>query len=451
MSENVNTNLVKEDDEISTTDLTETTTTATNASASILCEKTIYELYKELYDYFGDSLCIKLPPVKTDHVFKPIKKETVVTLTDVNSGKTGEELLDEFMEQVRIQEEIDRVRREEERVKQEKLECERKERERIEQIQLAKEQKRLEEDRRKREEAKKRHEAARKQQERIDFDRKRNEDHRRAEDELRRAQEERFRADEERRIVDEERRLLEERQRIMEDKERKRIVEEKKLRRRQPMDKKRLKEEELRRQAEERQHHLRLAEERERQRQVQMREDQEKHGKQKRWLEMSRQEDTARFQLEQELIDVEAHSDGSDEAQDDIDVEEIKSDNSDEKSEEDTPPPILTVKNRISDPKGGVRLTIMKRPRLTMHLGQPSSAEAKPERSSKESKHGKRRKQTRDPESFEYVPFEDISTKQLYSPDTESSSDGQHPKITLKLKVKDPKDDLSSPSRDAFK
>ncbi|BFZ07215.1 hypothetical protein BsWGS_10253 [Bradybaena similaris] len=67
-------------------------------------EKTIVELYMSLYEYFGDSLAHCLPLVETHHVFKPAKKEHLVNLGDENTSKSGEELLDNLMEQIKMEE-----------------------------------------------------------------------------------------------------------------------------------------------------------------------------------------------------------------------------------------------------------------------------------------------------------------------------------------------------------
>ncbi|CAL1527524.1 unnamed protein product [Lymnaea stagnalis] len=110
-------------------------------------EKNAKDIYGELYEYFGDSLAHCLPIVETHHVYKPQKKELLVSLGDHNSGKSGEQLLDNLMEQIKLQEKLEQERRERELLEQkerEKKEREQRARQAIEQM------KREEEERKKR-------------------------------------------------------------------------------------------------------------------------------------------------------------------------------------------------------------------------------------------------------------------------------------------------------------
>ncbi|XP_064600428.1 TAF6-like RNA polymerase II p300/CBP-associated factor-associated factor 65 kDa subunit 6L [Liolophura sinensis] len=77
------------------------------------------DFYKDMYGYFGDSLAMRLPKLNLQHVFKPTKKEALVSLRDKEiDGKTGEDLLENFMQQVRIQQ----IKEAEERKKREERE-----------------------------------------------------------------------------------------------------------------------------------------------------------------------------------------------------------------------------------------------------------------------------------------------------------------------------------------
>ena len=99
-------------------------------------DKSPCAFYNEMYEYFGDSLAMQLPdmPELKCIVFKPTPKEISVSLTDPETSKSGEELLDEFMEQVKIEEEIERKRKEQEKYEKEKRE--REEQARLEKVQL---------------------------------------------------------------------------------------------------------------------------------------------------------------------------------------------------------------------------------------------------------------------------------------------------------------------------
>ncbi|XP_005101899.1 TAF6-like RNA polymerase II p300/CBP-associated factor-associated factor 65 kDa subunit 6L [Aplysia californica] len=107
---------------------TNATVTATKKSP----QKSVFELYKELYEYFGDSLAHCLPVVETHEVFRPMPREERVELGDANTGKSGEELLDNLMEQIYLEEKLEQERKERELVEQ-------KEREKRERQRLARE------------------------------------------------------------------------------------------------------------------------------------------------------------------------------------------------------------------------------------------------------------------------------------------------------------------------
>ncbi|KAL3872699.1 hypothetical protein ACJMK2_035908 [Sinanodonta woodiana] len=130
-----------------------TKSSASSGSVSFF-DKSPSSFYTEMYEYFGDTLVMLLPDVEglKEMVFKPKSKEIIVSLEDRESKKTGEELLDELMIQVRIQEELDRKKREQERIEQEKRKKEEKERlefERRRRAEELKEQERLENEQRK--------------------------------------------------------------------------------------------------------------------------------------------------------------------------------------------------------------------------------------------------------------------------------------------------------------
>ncbi|KAK0042289.1 TAF6-like RNA polymerase II p300/CBP-associated factor-associated factor 65 kDa subunit 6L [Biomphalaria pfeifferi] len=109
--------------------------------------KNVKDLYTELYEYFGDSLSNCLPLVETHHVFKAQKKDQVVNLGDSNSGKGGEELLENLMEQIKLQEKLEAERREREILEQK----EREQREREQRArQMLEQMKKVEEERKKR-------------------------------------------------------------------------------------------------------------------------------------------------------------------------------------------------------------------------------------------------------------------------------------------------------------
>ncbi|XP_021370631.1 TAF6-like RNA polymerase II p300/CBP-associated factor-associated factor 65 kDa subunit 6L [Mizuhopecten yessoensis] len=111
----------------------------TYTSAAPQLQSSVSQLYRDMYDYFGDSLAIRLPDLceKIDlkrKVFVGKKQEKIVSLTDPEAAKSGDELLAEFMEQVRIQEILDKERREREKIENARLEVLRKEREEQERI-----------------------------------------------------------------------------------------------------------------------------------------------------------------------------------------------------------------------------------------------------------------------------------------------------------------------------
>lgn len=58
--------------------------------------------FQSLYEYFDDSLAHCLPLVQT-HMFKPVKEEHVVNLGDENTSKSGEKLLDNLKEQIKME------------------------------------------------------------------------------------------------------------------------------------------------------------------------------------------------------------------------------------------------------------------------------------------------------------------------------------------------------------
>ncbi|KAK6182553.1 hypothetical protein SNE40_010208 [Patella caerulea] len=166
--------------------------------------KSPQELYQELYEYFGDSLTVrvdKTAEINFKEIFPPLKDDVLVSLSDADGAKSGEALLEEFMEQVRVQEILDRekkVQEEKERIIREKMEAKQRivqqqrdaEEKKRRQIQELLKQKQEEELARQRweEEMKKREEAVRKEREkrrRIER-RKREEERRRLEEERRR-------------------------------------------------------------------------------------------------------------------------------------------------------------------------------------------------------------------------------------------------------------------------
>lgn len=117
----------------------QTSQTKSDSSSSAL-QSSVARFYKEMYEYFGDSLAVRLPLLydKIDlkgKVFVAKKTEKTVSLTDPEAAKSGDQLLADFMEQVRIQEILDKERRERERIENARLEVLRKQREEQERIQ----------------------------------------------------------------------------------------------------------------------------------------------------------------------------------------------------------------------------------------------------------------------------------------------------------------------------
>ena len=110
---------------------------SSNVSGFIsMFDKSPAAFYNEMYEYFGDSLSMQLPemPELKCIVFKPTLKEVTISLADPETSKSGEELLDEFMEQVKIEEEMEKIRKEQERLQREKRE--REEQARLEKIRI---------------------------------------------------------------------------------------------------------------------------------------------------------------------------------------------------------------------------------------------------------------------------------------------------------------------------
>lgn len=76
---------------------------SSKSEAILWIKVTFYFHLQSLYEYFGDSLAHCLPLAETNYVFKATKKEALVSLGDENTGKSGEELLDDLMEQIKLQ------------------------------------------------------------------------------------------------------------------------------------------------------------------------------------------------------------------------------------------------------------------------------------------------------------------------------------------------------------
>jgi len=62
--------------------------------------------YSEMIEYFGDALSIKLPEIQElkTHVFLPQERDLVTVITDPTAAKSGEELLDELVNEVKREE-----------------------------------------------------------------------------------------------------------------------------------------------------------------------------------------------------------------------------------------------------------------------------------------------------------------------------------------------------------
>lgn len=78
-------------------------------------DKSPFLFYVEMSEYFGDSLTLRLPEIlelKRD-VFKPSPREVTSVLTDLESHKSGEELLAELEEQVKQEQQEKKLRKHE--------------------------------------------------------------------------------------------------------------------------------------------------------------------------------------------------------------------------------------------------------------------------------------------------------------------------------------------------
>ena len=101
-------------------------------------DKSPSAFYCEISEYFGDSLCVRLPeiPELKSTVFKPSNKEVNMSFSDSEANKSGEQLLDELMEQIKQEKEASRKKKEREKYlkdKQERDQLERIERRKQEQ------------------------------------------------------------------------------------------------------------------------------------------------------------------------------------------------------------------------------------------------------------------------------------------------------------------------------
>ena len=63
-------------------------------------KKTMTHIYHEFYSYFGDGLATRLPVIENTHDYTPKKEEIYVSLTDPETLKSGEALLEAFMETI---------------------------------------------------------------------------------------------------------------------------------------------------------------------------------------------------------------------------------------------------------------------------------------------------------------------------------------------------------------
>lgn len=84
-------------------------------------QNSISKLYNDMYGYFGDRISKCLPDLDEKYdikqkVFTPKFKEKLISLSDADASKSGEELLKEFMEQVKQQQQLDREKAEKERI-----------------------------------------------------------------------------------------------------------------------------------------------------------------------------------------------------------------------------------------------------------------------------------------------------------------------------------------------
>ncbi|XP_071079391.1 TAF6-like RNA polymerase II p300/CBP-associated factor-associated factor 65 kDa subunit 6L [Haliotis cracherodii] len=371
---------------------------------SVVCKKTPCEIYKELYEYFGDSLSRRMPEPKQRHMFKPEKKEEMVKLFEGEGAKSGEQLLEDFMEQVRIQQKLEKERREreeKERREREKIEMERRERERIERMKREEEERRQRviQERLRREEEEKR--------------RKLYEEQQRRQDEMRRVYEEK-----QRREIEKQTRLYEESQRTQFPDTRRRIP-------RQPPV-------------------TYPNEDEEDDDDFLMEEEEEVHGEADSEYSLSGEEGGS----------------GKREKWDE------ESEESEEKSEEESfeEPQTMAVTS-ISDPNKGIKLKIKRQPGLKLQIKrdkvsireEPGYMEKPVEKhKDKESKHKRKRKTQKSPKDHD--PFEftkadpNYATKVTYTPShiysspggESSGSDNQFRKSKLTLKLKVPSKESTS-------
>lgn len=87
----------------------------TNSSGYMsMFEKSPMTFYNEMIEYFGDSLALRLPEILElkKCVFKGSPKEVKTTLEDMESHKSGEELLAELVEEVKQEQEGKKIKQE---------------------------------------------------------------------------------------------------------------------------------------------------------------------------------------------------------------------------------------------------------------------------------------------------------------------------------------------------
>ncbi|KAJ8308361.1 LOW QUALITY PROTEIN: hypothetical protein KUTeg_013235 [Tegillarca granosa] len=269
---------------------------------------TVGQFYNEMYEYFGDSLSMRLPDLNEkvslkSKVFKPAKKEIYVKLSDSEALKSGDDLLEEFMEQVRIQEKIDKERREQEKIEKERLEKERKKREE-EDKKRKEEEKKLEKIR----QAKLEKERQRQQEEEQRLAKIRKEE---LERELKRKYEEE--QERERQMVESQKKIEDEKQRkllLQEERKRKALEKQKRAeeeRKRKMLEKQRKLEEELEVEREKERQRERLMLERQREKERLLREEQElerlrKIEEEKEWQKLDEKEREIKILEKQRLI-----------------------------------------------------------------------------------------------------------------------------------------------------
>lgn len=269
---------------------------------------TVGQFYNEMYEYFGDSLSMRLPDLNEkvslkSKIFKPAKKEIYVKLSDSEALKSGDDLLEEFMEQVRIQEKIDKERREQEKIEKERLEKERKKREE-EDKKRKEEEKKLEKIR----QAKLEKERQRQQEEEQRLAKIRKEE---LERELKRKYEEE--QERERQMVESQKKIEDEKQRkllLQEERKRKALEKQKRAeeeRKRKMLEKQRKLEEELEVEREKERQRERLMLERQREKERLLREEQElerlrKIEEEKEWQKLDEKEREIKILEKQRLI-----------------------------------------------------------------------------------------------------------------------------------------------------